>query len=247
MAPARQGHMGWIGTLLALPLDFALPHRCAGCGTILGGEGAFCPPCWASLTHLEASGCPKCLTPMAIAGQICGPCLHNPPAHDGVLAALRYGAVARTLALRLKYGRRPGAARVMAGLMRRHAQTMPDALLVPVPLHRWRLWWRGFNQSAMIAGLIARMTGQHLVVDALLRRWATRPLGGLGRAQRRQEVAGVFALNAQRRDMILGRDILLVDDVYTTGATANACALVLKRAGARSVRILCWARVLQDV
>lgn len=238
--------MGLFRQLLFAPLDFALPRRCAGCGMILGSEGDFCGPCWSGLNLLPASGCALCNAPVDLAGAICGPCMETPPKHDGVLAAVEYGPVARTLALKLKYGRKPGVAGVMASALSRHAAAHPGAILIPVPLHRWRIWHRGFNQSLLIARQVARLCGQELLPDTLVRVHKTLPLGGLSRRARAREVGGAFRISEKKRSEVKGRDILLVDDVYTTGATTNACAAVLKRAGAKSVRILAWARVLKD-
>ena len=184
---------------------------------------------------------------MEQAGMVCAPCLADPPAHDGIFAAVDYGPIARHLVLRLKYGRKPGLAAVMARRMLRHAALFPDAIMVPVPLHWTRLWQRGFNQSLLIARSIARQTGLSVRSDLLHRARRTRALGGQGRAARAREVRGAFSLSKAAPNILAGRDVLLVDDVYTTGATANACARLLKRTGrVRSVRVLCWARVLND-
>ena len=235
-----------IRSMLMAPVNFALPKRCAGCGHISGADGNFCTRCWSQLDILPDDGCQLCNQPVALAGSSCGPCLDEPPKHDGVLAAVDYCDTARDLALKLKYGRKPGVADVMAALMVRHARKYPDAVLVPIPLHRWRIWQRGFNQSLLIARSVARLTGQEVLTSPILRTKRTSPLGGLSRTARSREVRGAFAMDPAQLGAIKGRHVLLVDDVYTTGATTNACAGVLKRAGAQKVHILCWARVLKE-
>lgn len=156
---------------------------------------------------------------------------------------MAYDAVSRQLALRLKYGRRVGLAETMA---RRMARLVPEEvdLLVPVPLHRWRLWSRGFNQSVAIAAALAGKTGRPLDRTALARTRATPSMRGQGQGARARAVRGAFAVPDRAR--VAGRRIALVDDVYASGATTDAATSALLRAGAASVTILCWARVLDD-
>lgn len=178
---------------------------------------------------------------MAVEGLTCGACLADPPVHDGVRAAVAYGPIARALALKLKYSGRIGLAEIIASQLGR-LMPVTDGLLVPVPLHRWRIWSRGYNQSALIASALARRIGVAVALDALKRTKATPVLRGLGASARAKAVRGAFAVSAD----VKGRTIWLVDDVYTSGATANACAKALKRAGAARVIVICWARVLVD-
>jgi ComF family protein len=178
--------------------------------------------------------------------ELCAPCLHQPPDHDGAAAAVAYGDVARTIILRMKHGRRIALGQFVAAAMQRCVPDQGNWLLTPVPLHRWRIWTRGFNQSQIIARHLSAHSGHQLAGDLLLRTRHTPILGGLGRAERARALIGAFAVNPAQRDAIKGKRILIIDDVYTSGATSNACARVLKRAGAAEVRLICWARVIRD-
>lgn len=179
-------------------------------------------------------------------GLTCGTCLAHPPVHDGVRAAVAYGEIARGLALKLKYSGRTAMAEIIAAQLSRHIDPALEGVLVPVPLHRWRIWRRGYNQSALIARALARRTGTALSIDALDRVKPTPALRGLGRDARAKTVRGAFRVPASRGELVAGRAIWLVDDVHTSGATANACARALKQAGASRVLLLCWARVLAE-
>ena len=177
-------------------------------------------------------------------GQVCAPCLAQPPDHDGARAAVTYDEVARTIILKLKHGRRIGLAGLIGQAMARHVPSGP-VLLVPVPLHRWRMWRRGFNQSALIGRVVSKAIGQPLALDLLRRVKATPLLGGLGAKARATTVRGAFIVDPAQSVTLKGATVILIDDVYTSGATSNACARALKKGGAARVIILCWARVLR--
>lgn len=229
-------------------IDLALPPRCPGCGAIVDADHRFCAGCWDHLHFLGPPWCAGCHLPFAFdrgEGARCGDCLADPPPHDGVRAAVAYGDIARRLALKLKYGGRLAAAETMARAMVRLVPEGAD-MLVPVPLHRWRLWSRGFNQALLIAQGVSQRTGLPVERDVLRRVKATPKLQGLGRRSRAKAVAGAFALAPDTRERLKGRTVLLVDDVHTSGATGDACARLLKRGGAAKVILLCWARVLPD-
>jgi ComF family protein len=230
-------------------IDFALPPRCPGCGSITSDPHRFCLDCWRSLAFLGEPCCARCGLPFefdAGEGAECGRCLAEPPPFDRLRAAVAYGEVSRQVALKLKYSGRPGLAETLAHFMLRHVRAGQGApLIVPVPLHRWRIWRRGYNQAALIASALGRRSGLEVELGLLSRTRATPPLKGLGRRERTLAVRGAFEVPAKAGPRVAGRRVLLVDDVYTSGATASACARALKRAGAASVEILCWARVVR--
>ena len=235
---------------IRLALDYALPPRCPACGVIIADPHRFCLDCWRSLAFLGEPCCACCGLPFEYDGAggdaLCGGCLADPPRFDRLRAAVGYGEVARRVALKLKYSGRPGVAETLAALMVRHLTRDADALLVPVPLHRWRIWKRGYNQSALIAAALSSRTGIPCATDLLHRIKATPPLRGLGRRERAETVRGAFCVPQEAKQRLGGRTVFLIDDVYTSGATAGACAKALKRGGAARVEVLCWARVLRE-
>jgi ComF family protein len=242
----RQGAVSPFAAPLRFVAGLALPPRCPGCGAVTGSDHRFCAACWGDLRFLAPPWCAGCQVPFEHdfgISELCADCLAEPPGHAGVFAAVAYGNVARTLALRLKYGGRIAFAETIARQMARLVPTGAD-LLVPVPLHRWRLWSRGFNQAALIASALAKVTRVEADPMLLRRTRATPMLRGLGVKGRARAVAGAFAVDNPER--VTGRAVVLVDDIYTTGATTDACVEALLSAGAASVAILCWARVLDS-
>jgi ComF family protein len=225
-------------------LDFALPPRCAGCGTIVPDVRSFCADCWKQVEFLGEGGCESCGLPLQGTEQTtCARCLAAPPRIARTRAAVAYDELSRSLAIRLKYGRKVAIARTMAHYMAPLVKPSGDALLVPVPLHRTRLWTRGFNQSALVARELSRRLG--ISADPLLLRRVRRtpPLKGMSPLQRRKTVAGAFRVSNE--SAVSGRRVILVDDVLTTGSTADACARALKRAGAARIELVSWARVVK--
>lgn len=232
--------------------DLVYPPRCPLCGEAVAVQGGLCATCWGELAFPGEPGCPSCQQSVsaARADAPCRLCREHPPLHAGVFAATLYNEASRKLVLQLKHGRRIALAGLMGRLMATRLPPppadSPPPLLVPVPLHRWRLWQRGFNQAVLLAREIARQGKGEVVVDALARRRRTPSLGGLGRGERERALAGAIAVSPQRAAQIRGRAVILVDDVLTSGATSRACVAALLAAGAESVRIACFARVADE-
>ncbi|MEP9354004.1 ComF family protein [Xanthobacter sp. KR7-65] len=247
-------HFGRVRALGEALLSLALPPTCIACGGITGAAGGLCGPCWGQLAFISRPFCDRTGAPFAHdpLGLSDGPrvspeALDDPPAFDRARAAVCFEAVARDLVHKLKYADRLDLAAPMARLM---AQAGGDILasagvVVPVPLHPVRLWRRRFNQAALLGGHVARAAGRPHRPDLLLRRRRTSSQTALGKAERRANVAGAFEVSRSAALAVEGRRILLVDDVYTTGATLDACAQALRRAGAAGVDALTFARVVE--
>ncbi len=180
-------------------------------------------------------------------GYLCLSCIARPPVYDRALAAAAYDDASRSLLLALKHADRTDIAPALAGwLVRAGAPLRADCdLILPVPLHRWRLWRRRYNQAALLAGLLAAAWRKPWAANLLLRVRATPRQGRLSPAGRRRNMQGAFTVTAQGVARVQGQRILLIDDVLTTGATAEACARALKKAGARSVFLVTLARVVR--
>jgi ComF family protein len=247
------------GAMLHYLLNFLYPPRCAACGVSLPIETTrrVCASCLAAVEPPRPPLCVACGTPLGgrDGDERCDHCRAAPPAFDSARAIARYragvndaardgsGTVAALLR-RHKYGLDQSLGRALAEFLDAAPALDPGAfdVVIPVPLHRSRLRWRGFNQAALLGAALARRLDCPLDVSSLARVRSTPPQTARDRAQRTRNVRDAFAV--RRPSCVAGRRVLLVDDVMTTGATADECARVLRAAGARRIDVLTLARVL---
>lgn len=208
-------------------VDLIYPPRCPACGAGIANQDGLCATCWSTLD-----------VPPSVPSDTVG---------VPVFAATYYNETSRKLVLAYKHGGRIALSRLLAQLM---AARMPvpvagqaPPLLVPVPLHRWRIWQRGFNQAALLARELARLGKGEILVDGLWRPKRTPSLGGLGREARDVALSGAIGLRPGRATRIAGRDVILIDDVFTSGATSRACMAALEAARPASIAIACFAKV----
>jgi ComF family protein len=248
-ASARLSRMG--GALRGLvehAVDLALPPLCPACRAPVVGV-ALCAECWSKLSFIAPPYCERLGIPFAFdagPGLLSMQAIADPPAYGRARAAVRYDDTARTLVHAFKYGDRLDLAPTLGRWMARAgAELLVEAdAIVPVPLHWRRLWARRFNQSAMLAEVIAREAGRPVAHGALKRVKATVQQVGLTRAQRAENIQGAFRVPAAGKAAVAGRRLVLVDDVLTTGATVEGCTRALLRAGAAAVDVLTFARVV---
>ncbi len=228
-------------------IDALMPPQCASCKAPVSATALHCAACWATLSPPAGTRCAICSMPLPdswAAEATCLQCLKEPPAFDSARAPFVYAEAARQTVLHFKYGAEHLAPRMARAMHQNAPELFADGpLLIPVPLHRWRLFRRGFNQSALLARALGACSGCGVDLASLVRVRSTGSTRGLGRRARAKAVRGAFRVRPDRRAHIRGRPILLVDDVLTTGATASACARALRRAGALSVHVLTYARV----
>lgn len=209
-------------------VDLIYPPRCPSCGVAVAAHGGLCVDCWSQLDLLEANA-----SDMGDA--------------SAVIAACAYGEVSRQLVLNFKHGGKTALATVLAPMM---AVSLPDAseedppLLIPVPLHRMRLWERGYNQAGLLARELAKLGKGQALLDGLVRTKRTPSLGSLGKEERAAVLQDAIEVPKGKQARIACRDVRLVDDVYTSGATSTACTKALLNAGAKSVTTVCFARVI---
>jgi ComF family protein len=252
VSPGAQDHgeVSWLRRAVRGATGLILPRRCLACGTPVVGEGALCAECWPAVRFLGPPLCAACGFPFEFdpgAGALCGSCAAELPPFERARSVFVYDAASRGPLLAFKHADRTDAAPTFARLMASAAaDLLPDAdMIVPVPLHRRRLLARRFNQSALLAQALGREAAIEAVPDLLVRTRHTPSQGGLSGSARRRNVTGAFAVRKGMADRIRGARVLMVDDVYTTGATVGACTAVLLRAGALAVDVITLARVVR--
>jgi ComF family protein len=237
------------GGILRRAVDALLPPTCFACAAPVETQGLLCAACFPKLRLIGPPHCYCCGLPFAHAGEVveaglCAACLEYPPAYERARAAWLYDEASKPLLLAFKYGDRtdlaPAFARAMA---RAGAALLAEAdVIAPVPLHRRRLVERRYNQAALLAQALGRLSGKPVAPGLLRRTRPTAPLAELSARARRRALAGAIAVSPRLAPRLAGARVLLVDDVLTSGATAGACAEALLAAGAVGVDLLTTAR-----
>ena len=248
-ASRRLGRIaGALRASFGLVVDLALPQLCASCRDPVNDAG-LCAACWAKLSFIAPPYCERLGIPFTYdpgPGILSMEAIADPPAYHRARAAVRYDEVARTLVHAFKYGDRLDLAPTMGRWMANAGRTLLDEAdaLVPVPLHWRRQWARRFNQSALLAEVIGKACTLPVAYKALKRVKATPQQVGLSQSARAQNVQGAFRVPPDGKAAVTGRRLILIDDVLTSGATMDACARALLRAGAAQVDALVFARVV---
>lgn len=231
-------------------IDLILPPRCIQTGEIVARQGTMDPAAWQKLNFITAPFCQTCSYPFEFNTgheSQCAACLTDPPPFASARCALAYDDASRDLILKFKHGDHLQAVPTLVPMMARAASGILSQidLIVPVPLHRWRLLRRRYNQSALLGQGLGRETGRECIPDALLRTRPTPSQGHMKAGEREENVRNAFAVNPRHQAALQGKTVLLVDDVYTTGATLRACAKALLKGGVNAVHVLTVARVVR--
>ena len=224
---------------LSKVINFIFPHLCPGCHTVMSNQG-FCPSCWSKLTFITPPWCALCGQPFATScTTLCLACQKKIPLFNSHRALWHYGPVSRRVIFSFKHGKQRYLTPLLAKWLLPLALSLKVDYVLPVPLHPHRLAYRGFNQSCVLAQALSRMTAIPLVREGLIRIFKTPSQGRFSLSQRQDNVQGAFTSSHEWS----GESFLLIDDVYTSGATLNACTMALKDAGAHHVHALTLAKV----
>jgi ComF family protein len=233
-------------------IDVLLPPQCGSCGKIIAVESTLCPSCWRDMPFIDDPVCERYGTPLPVdyGGPLLSPrAIAEPPAFQKARAAARYAGPARDLIHKLKYNDRTEVYKLMATRMVHAGREIlsNNPLLAPIPLHHTRLFSRRYNQATLLASEIARQTGHPLSRRLLIRTRRSIPQVGLSRAERAKNVTGIFKVHEAEQLAIKDRVIVLIDDVMTSGATAQSATQTLLKAGAKEVNVLTFALVTPEL
>lgn len=236
----------FFSNIVASFLNIVMPGRCLQCGRIVYGKSALCATCFSKIYFLARQGCPRCGRPYDLPedeGMVCPVCLTKPPVFHTLRSAFIYNKFSRELILPFKHADRTDMTPFLGNLMYQAGHDMLEKadLIIAVPLHPRKLMKRKYNQAALLAHYLAKKAKKHYLANTLQRIINTKTQGHDNAEQRKQNVKGAFYVKNPKQ--IAGKRIVMIDDVYTTGATLNECAKVLYKAGAQNVDCLTIARV----
>lgn len=234
-------------------IDFVLPPRCIVTGDIVDRQGMLSATAWSELNFIANPQCERCGIPFDfieetdIQGSVCAACMKKPPLYNLARSALVYDDASRDIILGFKHGDQTQAAPCFVPwLTQAGAEFLDKAdFLMPVPLHRWRILKRRFNQSALIVQSLSASTKIPFILNGLERIRSTPIQGHLHANERKKNVKNAFCVPEEIIPQIRNKHIVLIDDVYTTGATVNECTKALLKKGAGTVSVLTLARVVK--
>ncbi|AIK97109.1 hypothetical protein ID47_10820 [Candidatus Paracaedibacter acanthamoebae] len=232
-----------------LALNILLPPRCSGCGNPTIGIHIFCGKCWSKVHFIQKPCCHHCGMPMPydIGSPTCVTCLTVAPPFEAGRSATRYDGMVRDIILKLKHCDATYLPPSLAGWMAQAGQDFWDKTdyIIPVPLHRWRLMRRRYNQATLLARALSQRLNLPLLTNILIRSKLTESQGRKTRQERRKNVQAAFAIQ-DPKGLLTGKHIALIDDVWTTGATLEACTTALKKGGVEKVYVLTLSRVVKE-
>ena len=234
-------------------LSVLYPPQCIACGEVTSETAALCPTCWRDTAFITGATCKDCGTPLlgdapGDRDAICDECINHPRLWDAGISVLEYKGIARKLILALKHGDRQDLVKPFAGWIagRLPPSDIQGSLILPVPIHWRRLVSRRYNQSALLARAVAKLAGATLMPDGLVRVRNTKIQEGLSFEERHAQQTDAIRVNPRRLTELQGQNILLIDDVMTSGATLIACATALSVAKPAGIQIVTLARVVKD-
>lgn len=232
-------------------LNLLFPPQCLNCECRVPTHGTLCLSCWENIRFISEPMCACCGLPFEYAvdkNTLCGECLNEHPPYSRARAAFVYDEHSRSLILKLKYQDDTYLAKTYGPWLSKAGAELLAAsdVIIPVPLHYWRFVARRYNQSALLANMLAKFATKPVLLDGLRRTRATEQQTGLTKSQREDNVRGAFSIHPKHATNIKGKSVLLIDDVITTGATLRHCTKALLKAGASQVNVLTLARRAQQ-
>lgn len=236
----------WAMLLVRPVLDALYPPACAACGIRTRRHYALCPDCWRDMRFIERPYCEVLGIPFRRdqgEGMVSAQAIADPPLFDRLRSVALHEGPARRLVHSLKYKDRTDLAPMLAAWMARAAQSELQTcdIIIPVPLHWTRLFSRRFNQAEELCRHLARLSDRPMMAASLIRRKRTRRQVGLAASGREENLRAAFRMAKGHENDVFGKRVVLVDDVYTTGATISAASRVLRRAGAVDITVLSFA------
>lgn len=236
-----------IHSLFSKTIDFLIPLRCIKCGNILSEKEGLCTSCWPTISFISKPYCNSCGRPFDFEideGSLCGPCSHTPPLFKTARSVFTYTPESKELVLKFKHTDNLQAAPLFGKWLSGVMQDLDNPLCIPIPLHWTRLFLRTYNQAALLAQQVAQIKQLTYVPDLLIRHRRTPSQGRFSKEERIKNVRNAFSVPKKHHALLKQRNVLLIDDVFTTGATLNACAKTLLKSGAKEVHALTLSRVV---